>query len=656
MSGNCYVYTRVSTAVQVDGFSLEAQLEALKEYAKYRDLAIVGQYCDAGKSGKSIEGRPEFQRLMDDVMSNKDKVSFVLVFKLSRFGRNTADVLKSIQLLNDFGVDLVSVNEAIDSSTHGGKLTLAILSAVAEMERENIKVQFMAGRYQKAKSGAWNGGPVPYGYRNVDHKLELDAYEAEVVKKIFDLYLAENGSMASVADALNKSDYKCSDVKGDFRPFTYDFVSRILDNPLYCGRVSFGKTKKVGGKDVPQDPSKVISVKGSHEAIVSEEVWDKAQEKKNFIANEYKTLVRAPYPHLLKGLVKCPVCGKSLVGIRCSGKRGRNGEIYKPISYYQCRYSQKQEGYVCSFTKRVNQEIFDTLVLDLLNKLQYSKKFKNALEKAMNFLGEGEDLTQKLQNLHRSLRDTEALKEKLCLQIDGLNMLNETFETKYQKLSDELDTVYNQIEDQEREIEDTRNALEAVKQRQVSFEKLSQFLKDLKPLLNKMTTAEKKELCLSFIERVDLFPNERQDGKLIKSIAFKFPLSFNDEELYKAEASGEVFFYVLNCEPLKLAIPDNGTLALEVLEDGSKKIIVKKPTYSAIRKYIKEKYGTSISTLYVAQMKRKYGVEIGISYNKPKTSRAKVPNCTPQKEKLILEAFKHFDLVNQTTKFIGGNR
>ncbi|MCP6003283.1 recombinase family protein, partial [Klebsiella pneumoniae] len=87
-----------------------------------------------GKSGKNIKGRPAFRQMMTDIKSQKDDIAFVLVFKLSRFGRNAADILKSLQLLEDFGIDLVSVEEAIDSSTQGGRLTLAILSAVAEME------------------------------------------------------------------------------------------------------------------------------------------------------------------------------------------------------------------------------------------------------------------------------------------------------------------------------------------------------------------------------------------------------------------------------------------------------------------------------------------------------------------------------------------
>ena len=178
----CYICTRVSTAAQTEGYSLEAQQERLREYADYKNLEIAGEYCDAGKSGKSIVGRPAFLQMLDDISSEKDNISFVLVFKLSRFGRNAADILKSLQLLEDYEVDLICVEDAIDSSTPGGKLTLTILSAVAEIERENINVQFMAGKMQKILNGGWPGGPAPYGYRSVNKELVVEPEEAEIVK------------------------------------------------------------------------------------------------------------------------------------------------------------------------------------------------------------------------------------------------------------------------------------------------------------------------------------------------------------------------------------------------------------------------------------------------------------------------------------------
>ena len=85
-----YLYTRVSTSIQIDGYSLEAQKSRMKAFALYKDYEIVGEYEDAGKSGKSIEGRVQFTRMMEDIKSGKDGVSFVLVFKLSRFERNAA--------------------------------------------------------------------------------------------------------------------------------------------------------------------------------------------------------------------------------------------------------------------------------------------------------------------------------------------------------------------------------------------------------------------------------------------------------------------------------------------------------------------------------------------------------------------------------------
>ena len=147
----CYLYLRVSTSMQVEGYSLEAQEERLRKRADYEGMIIAGIYRDEGKSGKSIEGRPEFKRMLEDIESKKDGVSFVLVFKLSRFGRNAADVLTSLRKMQKYGVNLICVDESIDSSKDSGRLMITVLSAVAEIERENILVQTMEGRKQKAR-------------------------------------------------------------------------------------------------------------------------------------------------------------------------------------------------------------------------------------------------------------------------------------------------------------------------------------------------------------------------------------------------------------------------------------------------------------------------------------------------------------------------
>ena len=119
--------------MQIDGYSLDAQKTKMKAFCDYNEYEIAGEYEDAGKSGKSIEGRVSFNQMMEDIKSGKDGVSYVLVFKLSRFGRNAADVLATLQVMQDFGVNLICVEDGIDSSKDAGKLMISVLSAVYSM-------------------------------------------------------------------------------------------------------------------------------------------------------------------------------------------------------------------------------------------------------------------------------------------------------------------------------------------------------------------------------------------------------------------------------------------------------------------------------------------------------------------------------------------
>lgn len=146
MKKRCYIYTRVSTAAQIEGYSLEAQTERLREYAAYRELEIAGEYCDAGKSGRSIKGRPAFQQMLDDIESEKDGISFVLVFKLSRFGRNAADVLKSMQLLTDYEVDLVCVEMPLTVPRREGGLPWLSCRLWRRLRRKILRRSSFRGR------------------------------------------------------------------------------------------------------------------------------------------------------------------------------------------------------------------------------------------------------------------------------------------------------------------------------------------------------------------------------------------------------------------------------------------------------------------------------------------------------------------------------
>lgn len=138
---SCVIYIRVSSERQVKGYSLDGQKHYLAECAERRGMTVLDTYVEEGKSGKSIEGRTEFQRMMDDIQSGKVHTDYVLVFKLSRFGRNARDVLNSLEFIMKYGVHLMCVEDGLDSSTSMGKMMITILGAVSALQRSRDSLE-----------------------------------------------------------------------------------------------------------------------------------------------------------------------------------------------------------------------------------------------------------------------------------------------------------------------------------------------------------------------------------------------------------------------------------------------------------------------------------------------------------------------------------
>ena len=321
-----YTYTRVSTTMQIDGFSLDAQDEAVKRYAMAQGYKIVGQYSDEGKSGTNTEGRPEFQQMMNDIESEKDGVKYVIVFKLSRFGRKTLDILKAMDIMEKHGVYLISVEDGLKSDSHMGQMMITILSNIAEIEHENIIVQTMAGRIEKARQGKWNGGFAPYGYKLVNGKLEIEETEAEAIKIIFEKYAyTDMGSDAITKYLAKQGINKIPRQNGKNELFSETMIRGILDNPVYAGKIAFGrrKTEKKKGSDlkhiVKQDEFDIYD--GEHEAIISEELWEEVRKKRIAQAGKYEKKSGYEKVHILTGLIKCPVCGAGLYGNKSIKKK-----------------------------------------------------------------------------------------------------------------------------------------------------------------------------------------------------------------------------------------------------------------------------------------------------------------------------------------------
>ncbi|HBF7768566.1 recombinase family protein [Clostridioides difficile] len=530
-----YTYKRVSTAMQIDGYSLDAQRARMKAYADFNDYEIVGEYEDAGKSGKSIEGRLQFRQMMEDVKSGKDNISYVLVFKLSRFGRNAADVLSTLQVMQDFGVNLICVEDGIDSSKDAGKLMISVLSAVAEIERENIRVQTMEGRIQKAREGKWNGGFAPYGYQLVNGRLEINEEEAVAIRTIYDQYVNTDIGSNGISKYLeNHGIRKIQRQNGKNPLFDAHLVRLILKNPVYCGKIAYGrrKTEKVHGTRneyhlVEQD--NFLLVDGLHEAIISEEVWNAAQAKLAAQAKKYEHVNKGKNErtHLLSGIVKCPVCGAGMYGNK-SIKYKKDGSKYKDFFYYGCKHRNMQRGHKCDYRKQIREELLDDAVAEVIVKLVSNPNFATMMQEKINMKVDTTAIDQEIANYEKQLRQNYSIKSKLMEEIDNLDPDDRHYIRRKSDLDDRLYRMYDKIEELESQLIDARAKKTSIEAEKITGDNIYKVLICFDKLYFTMNDVERRQLIEALIEEIQIYEERKPNGQWLKSIRFKLPIIEND--------------------------------------------------------------------------------------------------------------------------------
>ena len=533
-----YTYTRVSTAMQIDGYSLDAQKARMKAFAEYNDYEIAGEYEDAGKSGKSIEGRAEFARMMEDIKSGKDGVSFVLVFKLSRFGRNAADVLLTLQTMQDYGVNLICVEDGIDSSKDAGKLMISVLSAVAEIERENIRVQTMEGRIQKAREGKWNGGFAPYGYQLIDGKLQINEEEAEAIRVIYEQYTATDMGANGIAKYLeNHGIHKIQRQNGKNPLFDAHLIRLILKNPVYCGKIAYGrrKTEKVHGtrneyRLVEQD--NYILVDGLHKPIVTEEVWQAAQVKLLAQAKKYEHVNRGrdERTHLLSGIVKCPVCGAGMYGNK-SIKRKKDGTKYKDFYYYGCKHRTMTRGHKCDYKRQIREELLDDAVAEVIVKLVSNPRFADMMQQKINRKVDTSAIEQEIANYEKQLRQSYSVKAKIMEEIDSLDPDDRHYIRRKADLDDRLYRMYDKIEETENLLIEARAKKTAIEAEKITGDNIYKVLIYFDRLYKVMNDVEKRQLMESLVSEIQIFEDRQPNGQWLKSIKFRLPIIEEDMEV-----------------------------------------------------------------------------------------------------------------------------
>lgn len=534
----CYIYIRVSTAMQVDGYSLEAQKDRLTKFAEFQDMEVVREYCDAGKSGKSITGRPEFTQMLQDVADDKDGVEYILVFKLSRFGRNAADVLNSLQYIQDFGVNLICVEDGIDSSKDSGKLTITVLSAVAEIERENILVQTMEGRKQKAREGKWNGGQAPFGY-TLDSKkgmLLVNPEEAEIVKIIYDKFVNEGVDADTISNYLNQHGYvKRKNRSHELNYFTRGLIRKILDNPVYIGKIAYGKSSTEKIKGTRDQYHRVrnddfLLAEGLHEAIIDLDLWEGARARREETGVKWVKTHSLEHEHILTGLLKCPVCGVGMSGTVRRRKNKSTGE-YKDDFYYRCKHRKKiSESDFCDCSLVLNQNELNGEVEKHIMDLVNHEDCRAFIIRRMETKVDVSSLETEREQLRGHLRQLSGAKKKLTDMLDRLDVSDKHYDRKYQDMHDRLDNLYDKIGDIDDQLQDVNEKIRMAYENQITSKQVYQILTCFDKIYFEMTDLEKKEFFRDFIDEIELYSERQSDGRIVKQINFNFPVYYNGNE------------------------------------------------------------------------------------------------------------------------------
>ena len=643
-----YIYTRVSTTMQIDGYSLDAQKARMKAYADFNDYQIVGEYEDAGKSGKSIEGRASFCRMMEDIKSGKDGVAYVLVFKLSRFGRNAADVLSTLQVMQDFGVNLICVEDGIDSSKDAGKLMISVLSAVAEIERENIRVQTMEGRIQKAREGRWNGGFAPYGYRLVDGVLQINEDEAPAIRTIFEQYVNTDTGANGLSKYLETHGFqKLARQNGTSPLFSATLIRAILKNPVYCGKIAFGRRKleKIHGTrneyhQVSQE--NYLLVDGLHEGIVSEELWNAAQVKLLAQSKRYEPVNRskAEQAHLLSALVKCPICGAGMYSNKCT-KRKKDGTPYKSFSYYSCKHRKMQRGQKCDFNKQIQEEVLDNAVVEVIIKLVSNPKFAAMMQEKINSKVDTTAIEQEIAAAEKMLRQYYSVKSKIMEEIDTLDPDDRHYIIRKSDLDERLYRMYDKIEEAENNLMDARAKKQAIEADKITGDNIYKVLICFEKLYNVMNPLERKKLMEHLISEIQIYPERQPNGQWLKSIKFRLPIVESDIDLCLDNESHTECVIALSKGEI-----DSKKVRVEFsLEGMDTSGLQKGATYPEIKARVLEQTGLKVSSLYISQVKQKCGLEVRENHHKAKSENAKQPKCPKEKEDAIVEALKYFKII-----------
>lgn len=363
-------YARVSKETKRLLHSVSAQVSYYSKLIQSNpEWEYAGVYADSGLSGTGTEWRDEFQRLLADCEAGK--IDIVLTKSISRFARNTVDLLETVRHLKDLGVEVRFEKERINSFSGDGELMLSILASFAQEESRSISENVKWGvrkRFQSGEIGAANKHILGYRYDDNLEQYVIIPEEAEIVRLIFQRYL-EGVPLQGICDELNDKGYRTINDK----LFQEASLNNLIHNEIYAGDL-------VRQKSVTIDPIKKVKVKNNgelpqyymadcHEAIIDRETYALVQQE-----FERRTAMLNP-TYCFTKKIRCAVCGQPFT----RKKATVHGKVYV---YWICR-AKKNSGESCTTHNYADDELkricAEVLGADVFNEEHFENQVKEML-------------------------------------------------------------------------------------------------------------------------------------------------------------------------------------------------------------------------------------------------------------------------------------
>lgn len=512
-------YCRVSTEKEAQIDSLEKQIEFFNEFTKKNGYELYKLYADEGISGKQIKHRKQFQQMMED--AKHKKFEKVVVKDVSRFARNTVDLLQSVRELKSYGVQVDFLNNG-EVMEGGSEFILTILGAMAQQESANMSKRVKFGKDITAQKGR-----VPnlvFGYDKIPNErytLKINEEEAKIVKEIFESYVYKGIGTTKIAWDLNDRGIRTKKTKSKW---VQTSIVRMLKNPIYTGRVTNKKsevTDFITGtrKDLPEE--EWIVVERSEMRIISDELFNRAQEILAQRSNEFKlNNKREKTEYVFSTLIYCKHCGYSFRRIKRKYKE--DGPEY---IRWVCSGRNSMGVNHCPNTTVIDEEeLLNAIKIYLKSIIKNKKDFMKTVEK------EFEKITKLRENNERSEESLLKEIEKVTVKKQKYMEMFQNEIINIQELKKYTNPLNEDIARLEREL---KLITSEIKEKDVLEKELNKTIKTVDDILNNETITNAMLKTIIDVIEVDSDSNIEVRLKLLNEIGTNEPVITKFEDIYQ---------------------------------------------------------------------------------------------------------------------------